>query len=136
MIGMKKYCWGLLALGLGACGRQLDVASDVALKHQHDAALQRQIELLEAEQVKVSATASGTGPAVLSLNVINPLGSAEQPDTLKQRMRQLARLLVSDLKKPADYQVVNAQASFKPGLLSKYKNASSLAFIYPIASLK
>jgi hypothetical protein len=134
---MKKYSWALLALGLAACGRQLDVAADVALKHQHDAAIQRQIELLEAEQVKVTAAAGGTGPAVLSLDVINPQSlSGQHPDTLKQRMRQLARLLVSDLKKPADYQVVNAQASFRPGFLAKDKNTSSLAFIYPIASLK
>jgi hypothetical protein len=131
--------WLLVLLGglATGCGKQLDVASDVALKHQNDAALQRQIELLEAEQVKVSATASGTGPAVLSLDVINPQNLPGQPpDTLKLRMRQLAHLLVSDLKKPADYQVVNAQASFKPGFLSKDKNTSSLAFIYPIASLK
>ncbi|MFD1873988.1 hypothetical protein [Hymenobacter bucti] len=136
---MKASKLWLLLLGgvVAGCGKQVDIASDVAIRHQHDAALQRQVELLQAEQVKVSATAGGTGPAVLSLEVINPLNSPEQhPDTLKQQMRKLARLLVADLKKPGDYQVVNAQATFKPGFLSKDKNTSSLAFIYPLASLK
>lgn len=136
---MKVSKLWLLLLGsaVAGCGKQVDIASNVAIKHRHDAALQRQVELLQAEQVKVSATAAGTGPAVLSVEVINPLNPPEQhPDTLKQRMRKLARLLVIDLKKPADYQVVNAQATFKPGFLSKDKNTSSLAFIYPLASLK
>ncbi len=134
---MKKAWVALLALGLAACGKQVEVAPGVAIRHQHDAAIQRQIELLQAEQVKVSAPAASSGPAVLSLEVLNPYSSSEQhPDTLKQRMRQLARLLVSDLKNPADYQVVNAQATFKPGLLAKDKNTSSLAFIYPLASLR
>ncbi len=127
----------LLGSAVASCVKQVEVASGVAIRHQHDAAIQRQVELLQAEQLKVSAPAAGSGPAVLSLEVLNPQAAPEQqPDTLKQRMRQLARLLVSDLKNPADYQVVNAQATFKPGLLAKDKNTSSLAFIYPLASLK
>jgi hypothetical protein len=131
--------WLLVLLGgaVAACGKQIDVASDVAVKHRYDAAIQRQVELLEAEQVKVSAPAAGTGPAVLSLEVLNPQNlPGQNPDTLKQRMRKLARLVVADLGSPERYQVVNAQATFKPGFLSKDKNTSSLAFIYPLASLK
>jgi hypothetical protein len=136
VLGMKKYWW-LLTLGLVACGRQVDVASDIALKHQYDAALQRQIELLQAEQVKVSVAAAGVGPAVLMMEVINPYNPPEQhPDTLKQRMRKLAHLLVADLGSPARYQVVNAQATFKHGLFSRDNSTSSQAFIYPIASLR
>jgi hypothetical protein len=131
--------WLLLLLGsmVAGCGKQVEIASDVAVKHQYDAVLQRQVELLQAEQVKVSATADGTGPAVLSLEVLNPLNSPEQhPDTLKQRVRKLAHLLVIDLKKPNDYQVVNAQATFKHGFFSPDNSSSSQAFIYPLASLK
>jgi hypothetical protein len=123
--------WLLLLLGsmVAGCGKQVEIASD--------AALQRQVELLQAEQVKVSATAGGTGPAVLSLEVLNPLNSPEQhPDTLKQRVRKLAHLLVIDLKKPNDYQVVNAQVTFKHGFFSPDNSSSSQAFIYPLASLK
>ena len=133
---MKKYWW-LLTLGLVACGKQVEIASDVAVTHKYDAALQRQVELLQAEQVKVSATSAGTSPAVLSLEVINPFSSPEQhPDTLKQRMRKLACLVVANLGSPARYQVVNAQATFKAGFLSKDNSTSSQAFIYPLASLK
>jgi hypothetical protein len=131
----KNWLW-LLALGLAACGKQVEIAADIALKHQHGAALQRQVELLQAEQLKVSASAAGTGPAVLNLEVVNPQNQPVQPDSLKQRMRKLAHLLVADLASPARYQVVNAQATFKPGFLAKDKNTSSQAFIYPIASLK
>lgn len=130
--------WLLLLSGaVAGCGKQVEVASDVAIRHRHDPAIQRQIELLQAEQLKVSATAVGTGPAVLNLEVLNPQAApAQNPDTLKQRMRKLAHLLVVDLKQPADYQIVNAQATFKPGFLAKDKNTSSQAFIYPTASLK
>jgi hypothetical protein len=132
---MRKYWW-LLTLGLAACGKQIEIAPDIALKHQYGAALQRQVELLQAEQLKVSAPAAGTGPVVLNLEVLNPQNQPAQPDSLKQRMRKLAHLLVADLASPARYQVVNAQATFKPGFLAKDKNTSSQAFIYPIASLK
>jgi hypothetical protein len=133
---MKKYWW-LLTLGLAACGKQVEIAPDIALKHQHGAALQRQVELLQAEQIKVSApAAAAAGLAVLNLEVVNPQNQPAQPDSLKQRMRKLAHLLVADLATPARYQVVNAQATFKPGFLAKDKNTSSQAFIYPLASLK
>ncbi|RYF12049.1 MAG: hypothetical protein EOO40_02105 [Deltaproteobacteria bacterium] len=136
---MRKKWLALLALGAASCGKQLDVASDVALKHQNGAAVQRQIELLQAQQVKVSATAAtagAAGPVVLNLEVINPYDLAAQPDTLKQRMRKLARLLVADLASPGSYQVVTAQATFSRSFLSKHDNSSSQAFIYPIASLR
>jgi len=133
--------WSLCLLsGLAmSCGKQLDVASDVALKHHNGAAVQRQIELLQAEQVKVSAAAAAAGtagPVVLTLEVVNPYESAAQPDTLKQRMRKLAHLLVADLASPERYQVVSAQATFKHNLLSRDNSTSSQAFIYPIASLR
>ena len=132
--------WALALLGTLAtgCGKQLDVAADVALKHQNGAAVQRQIELLQAEKVKVSAVAAGgAGPAILNLDVLNPHHPPEQnSDTLKQQMRKLARLLVADLASPNSYQVVNAQATFSRSFLSKHDNSSSQAFIYPIASLR
>ena len=136
----NKWLW-LLALGLTACGQQVEVASDVALKHQHDAAFQRQVQLLQAEQVRVSATAAGkAGPAILMLDVLNPQNQPENPDSLKQRVHKLAHLLVADLASPERYQVVNAQATFKHGGLfsmdSKATSTSSQAFIYPTASLK
>lgn len=133
----SKFWLLLLGIVVAGCGKQVEIASDVAIRHQHDPAIQRQVELLQAEQVKVSATAAGAGPAVLSLEVLNPLSAPEQhPDTLKQRVRKLAHLLVIDLKQPDAYQVVNAQAMFKPSLLAKDKNTSSQAFIYPLASLR
>jgi len=131
--------WGwLLALGLAGCGRQVEVAPEVALKHQYDASFQQQVKLLQAEQVKVSATTpAGTGPGVLTLEVINPKTSPEQqPDTLKQRVRKLAHLLVADLAAPARYQAVNAQATFKRGLFSPGERANSQMFIYSTASLR
>ena len=55
---MKKHWW-LLTLGLAACGKQVEITADVAVQHKYDAALQRQVELLQAEQLKVSASAAG-----------------------------------------------------------------------------
>lgn len=136
---MKTYWWlGLLAVGLTACGPQLEVASGVALTQQHKAAFEQQAQLLGAEQVKVSATgASGATPAVLTLEVINPHGSPEQTaDSLKQRMRRLAHLLVADLASPASYQALSAQATFRRSLRSPTNGSSSQTFIYPIASLR
>jgi len=135
---MKKYVWlGLLAGGITACGPQLEIAPGVALTQQHKAAFEQQAHLLRAEQVKVSATPTGgTAPAVLTLEVINPQGSPEQqPDTLKQRMRKLAHLLVADLASPAGYQAVSAQATFRRSLRSPRNASSSQTFIYPLASL-
>jgi hypothetical protein len=139
---MSKQAWlGLLAGGLTACGSQLEIAPGVALTQQHQAAFQQQVQRLQAEQVKVSATAaSGTGPAgagILTLEVINPHSPPEQhPDTLKQQMRKLAHLLVLDLASPAGYQAVSAQATFKRSLFSPGNSSSSQTFIYPIGSLK
>ena len=135
---MRTQWWlGLLAAGLTACGPQLEVAPGVALTQQHRADFQRQVALLQAEQVKVSATAPAAGQAVLSLEVINPRTSPEQhPDTLKQRMRKLAHVLVLDLARPTGYQAVSAQATFKRSLFSPGNSSSSQSFIYPIASLK
>jgi hypothetical protein len=138
---MKKHWWWPLLAGLTACGGQVEVASDVVLRHPHDASFQQQVQLLQAEQVKVSATAaSGATPqglGVLTLEVINPHSSPEQhPDTLKQRMRKLAHLLVADLASPAGYQAVSAQATFRRSLLSPGNSSSSQTFIYPMASLR
>jgi hypothetical protein len=134
---MKKNWVWLLALGLSACGQQLEIASDVTLKHQYDAAFQRQVQVLQAEQVKVSSTKAGAGPAVLTIEVLNPHTSPEQhPDTLKQRMHKLAHLLAADLANPTSYQVLNAQATFKKSLFSRDNSTSSQAFIYPITSLR
>jgi hypothetical protein len=126
----------LLASAVAGCGKQVAIASDVAIKHQHDAALQRQIELLQAERVRVSAAAAtgGAGLAVLTLEVMNP--APQPPDTLKQRVHKLAHLLVLDLASPGQYQAVNALATFKPGFFSPGGTSSSQAFIYSTASLR
>jgi hypothetical protein len=138
---MSKYLWlAFVAAGLTACGPQLEVAPGVALTQQHKVAFQQQVKLLQAEQVKVSAIEATTGPArtsVLTLEVINPHNPPEQhPDTLKQRMRKLAHLLVNDLAQPARYQAVSAQATFQRSMLSPGNSSSSQSFIYPLASLK
>jgi len=137
---MKKY-WCLLAIGLTACGQQVEIAPGVALTQQHRAAFGQQVQVLHAEQVRVSATpASGAGPneaGILTLEVVNPQVTAEQPsDTLKQRMRKLAHLLVVDLASPASYQAVSAQAIFKRSVRSPRATAGSQAFIYPLGSLR
>jgi hypothetical protein len=131
----KKWLW-LLAAGLTACGQPLEIASDVALKHQYDAAFQQQVQLLQAKRVRVSAAAAtgGAGLAVLTLEVMNP--ATQPPDTLKQRVHKLAHLLVLDLASPGQYQAVNALATFKPGFFSPGGTSSSQAFIYSTASLR
>lgn len=134
------WCWGLLGGALAGCGQPLEVAPDVALKHQYDAAFRRQTQLLQAEQVKVSVVAAAPGgPAlpVLTLEVLISRNAPEQhPDTLKQRVRKLAHLLVADLTSPDRYQAVNAQATFSHGLFSMGEQPVSQAFIYSTASLR
>jgi len=134
---MSKHWWlGLLAVGLTACGPQLEIAPGVALTQRYRAAFQQQAQRLQAEQVKVAAVASGPGPGVLTLEVTNPHTPPEQhPDTLKQQMRKLAHLLVLDPASPGSYQAVSAQATFKRSVLSPGNSASSQTFIYPLSSL-
>lgn len=136
---MKKQWWWPVLVGLTACGGPVEIAPGVALQHAHDAGFQQQVSLLQAEQVKVSATAAGgpAGPGILTLEVINPRSTpAQHPDTLKQRMRKLARLLVADLASPAAYQAVSAQATFRRSFRSPGNSSSSQTFIYPLASLR
>jgi len=133
--------WGLLAIGLAACSQQVEIAPGVALTQQHRAAFEQQVRALHAEQVWVSATPAGGGrpntAGILTLEVINPQVTAEQhPDTLKQRMRKLAHLLVVDLASPASYQAVSAQAIFKRSIRSPRATVGSQAFIYPLGSLR
>jgi hypothetical protein len=135
---MSKKWWLLPIVGLTACGQQVSIAPSVALTHAHDAGFQRQVKLLQAEQVQVSATApAGAAPGILRLEVLNPRSMPGQhPDTLKLRLNKLARLLVADLSDPARYQVVSTQATFRRTLFSPRNSSSSQAFIYPIASLR
>lgn len=137
---MKKTQLWLLAAGLSACGQQVTIAPEVALKQPDVPSFRQQVQVLQAEQVKVSAAPGKARMAVLNLEVLNPHNPAGQsPDTLKQRMRKLARLLVADLASPDRYQVVTAQATFKGGFFAKgseASNTSSQTFIYPIASLR
>jgi len=136
----KQWGW-LLALGLAGCSQQVEVAPEIALKHHYDASFRQQVQLLGAEQVRVSASpvAAGGGPAVLTLEVRNPQGTPQQtPDTLRQRVHKLAHLLVADLASPDRYQAVNVQASFKGSRfsLATSSDAQMQMFIYSTASLR
>ena len=137
---MKNNWLWLLAIGLAACGgKPLEIAPDVALKHQYDAAFQRQAQLLQAERVKVSTAAAvgGAKQSVLMLEVIIPRNTPEQrPDTLKQQVHKLAHLLVADLASPDRYQAVNAQTTFSHGLFAMGHQPVAQAFIYSTASLR
>ena len=131
----KKWLW--LLGGLVACGGPLQFSPDVALLHQHDAALQRQVARLQAKHVKLSAAPAGPAGAkltMLSLEVLNPEDQPEHPDTLRQRVRQLAHLVAADLVQPDRYQVMNVQVIFRKGIFDA--NTSSLSFIYPLAGLR
>lgn len=136
---MKKLPLAFLAAGLTACQEHVQIAPEVALKHQLDAAFQRQVQLLQAQQVQVSTMPAGAGsPAVLRLVVRNPQHQPEQPDTLRQRVRKLAHLLVADLADPGRYQVVNAEVQVKRGTftLGNSDNDSSQSFIYLASTLR
>lgn len=130
----RNWLW-LLASGLAACGGQVQVSPEVALKHQQDAALQRQVQQLQASQVKVAATpASPAGPAVLSLVVTAPHGQPGRPDTLRQRVRKLAHLVAVDLAQPEKYQAMSVEVVTRKGFFDK--NPTSQSFIYPLGSLR
>ncbi|RZK55482.1 MAG: hypothetical protein EOO59_10535 [Hymenobacter sp.] len=140
MMTSKIWYLSFLVGALAGCGgKPLQIAPDVALKHQYDAAFQRQAQLLQAEQVKVStaAAAGGAKPAVLMLEVIIPRNTPEQrPDTLKQQVHKLAHLLVADLASPDRYQAINAQTTFSHGLFAMGHQPVAQVFIYSTASLR
>lgn len=132
---MKRNWLWLLAGGLAACGGQVQVAPEVVLKHQQDAALQRQVQQLQASQVKVAASpASSAGPAVLSLVVTGPRNQPGRPDTLRQRVRKLAHLVAVDLAQPEKYQAMSVEVITRKGFFDK--NPTSQSFIYPLGSLR
>ena len=135
---MNKH-WLWLLGGLGACQEPLQLAPEVALNHQHDAAVQQQVQRLQTKHVKLSAApvgAQGAPISVLQLEVLNPQDQPEQPDTLRQRVRKLAQLLVTDLTYPDRYKVMNVQVIFRKGPFSPSSSVRSLSFIYPVASLR
>ncbi|MGI4834903.1 MAG: hypothetical protein ACRYFK_15725 [Janthinobacterium lividum] len=133
----KNWLW--LLGSLGACGGPLQLTPEVALNHQHDAALQQQVQRLQAKQVKLSvapAAAKGAPITVLNLEVLNPQDQLEHPDTLRQRVRKLAHLLAADLTQPDRYKVMNVQVVFRKGPFSPSTSIRLLSFIYPVAGLR
>lgn len=129
--------WCLLGGALAACSPQRPVPADVRLLHQHDQAYQRQVQRLQAQAVNFSTTRVGEGSAafsVLNLEVLNPQELPEQPDTLRQRVRQLAHLVALDLADPAQFKAMNVRVENKHGYL--FATTNSQSFIYPLASLR
>jgi hypothetical protein len=130
----NNWLW-LLAGVLAACGgRGQLVADDVALRHQHDAAVARQAQLLQAGALKLTAGQAGALPTLLRLELTMPRDLAPQPDTLHQRVRRLAQLVVADLAEPTKYQVISVQVTGSTGYFDKEKTSQS--FLYPLNSLR
>lgn len=136
---MKRAGIWLLAGLVAACTKPAEQLTDVQLQHQHDAAYQRQVQLLQAEEVSLGAAhpvESGVGFYVLHVQVLNPKNQPEVPDTLRQRVRRLAQVVVADLASPDQFKAVSVQVTYKKGLFSLGSNSASQTFIYPLASLK
>ena len=130
----SKWLW-LLAGLLTACEGHGQLAADgVALLHQHDAAVARQAQLLQASNLKLTAGQGGAAHTLLRLELIVPRNKPARPDSLHQRVRRLAQLVTADLAQPANYQVISVQVTGRTGYFDK--EATSQAFLYPLTSLR
>lgn len=128
----------LLAAGLASCGGKvgIEVPPEVALKHQYEAAFQRQAQLLQARRLKLSVMAGGanaTQQKVLVLDV-DGLPSQLPPDTLRQQVHKLAHLLAVDLTRPQDYNALNVRVSENTGFFKP--DVHNQSFIYSLSNLR
>ena len=118
---MKKTWRWLLLAGLAGCGKQIDLSSDVALTHQHDAAFRQQVQQLGAGRVRLTTAPASPGaatPQLLMLEVSDLREKSPQPDTLRQRIHKLAHLLALDVAHPERYQAVAVQVRVQHDLPS------------------
>lgn len=124
---------------VAACGQRGEQLAEVPLKHQYDAAYERQVQLLQADKVTLGAAhpvEGGVDFYVLRLQIVNPKDESNSSDTLRQRVRRLARVVVADLAKPSQYRAVAVDVVYKKGIFSVGNTNASQSFIYPLASLQ
>jgi hypothetical protein len=136
---MKRAGLWLLGGLVTACSQPGGQLAEVPLKHQHDAAYEQQVQLLQADKVTLGSAhpvESGLDFYVLHVQVLNPKNQPEVSDSLRQRVRRLARIVVADLANPSQYRAVNVDVNYKKGLFSFGNTNASQSFIYPLASLQ
>lgn len=118
----RKWLW-LLAIGLSAglaawlAARsvRLDLAPEVALTHQHEAAFRQQARRLGAGSVKLSVWAAhpdSTAALPGLLLEIDELRDEPLDDSLPRQVRKLARLLAVDVVYPRRYDKVGVEVHF------------------------
>ncbi|GAB3583082.1 hypothetical protein GCM10027345_28220 [Hymenobacter daeguensis] len=107
-------------------------------KHQNDQLFDAQTQKLAADDVRLSTevfTANDSTRRYLSLLILNPTNLPTPPDSLNLCLKNLARLLVADLRNPRDYDAVTVRVQTDRNyLLASTSEARN--FEYPLAELQ
>lgn len=100
----------LLSGLLASCN--LDLAPSAEFKHANDKVFDAQTLAFEAEDVSLSterAVLNDSTRTYIDLLLLNPKQQPTEPDTLASRLKNLARLLVVDLKNPQEFDAVRVR---------------------------
>jgi hypothetical protein len=90
----------------------IDLAPDTDFKHANDNVFDAQTLAFEAEDVSLSTERTVMNDSTrtyIDLLLLNPKRQPTEPDTLASRLKNLARLLVVDLKNPQDFDAVRVR---------------------------
>lgn len=134
-----RFVLVLLSIGSGSCRfDQLKTPPTPEFKHQHEAAYAAQVKLLNPEELTIngsSETVNDTTHTYLEVFVHNPQGQPDAEAILAERVKQLAHLLVADLKNPAEFEAVSVRVQTDHDyLVAQTMNARN--FHCPLDSLK
>ena len=106
----RLLAWVLLVLFTGlltSCN--LDLPPDADFKHANDKLFYAQTLAFEADDASLSTERTKFNDSTrtyLNLLLLNPKRQPTDPDSLASRLKNLARLLVVDLKNPQDFDAV------------------------------
>lgn len=129
----------LLSMGTSACGAgQLQMPPEAEFKHQHDAAYAAQVKLLKPEELSITSVSENSNDTLhtyLEVFVHNADYQAKDPALLEPQVKKLARLLVLDLKNPADFELVTIRLQTDHDYILA-QTTDARTFRYPVDSLK
>ena len=102
----------LLSGFLFSCNLHLPEMVEAEFKHKNDKAFEALTYSLQAESVNIVAQTirvNDSTHAYLDLTIVNPKAYSEQPNRMGNHMRELAQMLVVDLKNPQDFDAVRVE---------------------------
>jgi hypothetical protein len=137
---MSRFFIVLLTLSsfLSACSLNLPKMVEAKFKHKNDVAFEASVASLEAEGVNLAAETSQVNDSTqtfLNLTIVNPKAYSGHPERMISHTKELARMLVADLKNPQDFDAVRVEVQVNHDYLVASTHNSQTAE-YTIAELQ